>query len=328
MDQNTLAELIRRYRTGTATEKDKYLLEKIWQDALEDTSFLDSLSEEDRQLLKARMFAETRLRISQLAESQSTVHGPQSTASHSWAWTYRAAAVITLLAAASIIIYWNSFRMAEYHTDFGERMSITLPDHSQVTLNGNSTLRYNKEWTSEHTREVWIDGEGFFAVQHKENNQKFVVHVSGELDVQVLGTKFNVKSREKRSEVMLTEGKVRLDMPDTQAEPVFLKPGELATMADKKLSKRTVRQKQYTSWLTYTLLFDRTPLRDVAELLKDTYGLEVTFTEESLQTRELSGEISSARPDDILVAIAETFNLTVDRDGKRVTISSKQSNFN
>lgn len=315
MDQYTLAELIRRYRSGTATENDKSLLEKIWYDALEDTSFLDSLSEEDRRTLKAQMFAETRLRISQLSVPGKTrMLRP---------WIYRAAAAFALLAAASIIIYWNSFRMTEFHTDFGERMAITLPDHSQVTLNGNSTLRYNKAWSGETDREVWIDGEGFFAVQHTPHHRKFIVHTSGELDVQVLGTKFNVKSREQRSEVMLTEGKVRLDMPDSKVAPVFLKPGELATMADKKLSKRVVKQKQYTSWLTYTLLFDRTPLHDVADLLKDTYGIEVSFSEESLQTRELSGEISSAHGDDILYAIAETFNLKVERDGKTVKISSK-----
>jgi ferric-dicitrate binding protein FerR (iron transport regulator) len=261
------------------------------------------------------MFAETRLRISRLSETGKTrALRP---------WIYRAAAAFALLAAASIIIYWNSFRMTEFHTDFGERMSITLPDHSQVTLNGNSTLRYNKDWNRENNREVWIDGEGFFAVQHTQNHQKFVVHTSGQLDVQVLGTKFNVKSREQRSEVMLTEGKVRLEMPHTKLAPVFLKPGELATMTDKKLSKRVVKQKQYTSWLTYTLIFDRTPLRDVADLLKDTYGLDVTFTEESLQTRELSGEISSAHADDILYAIAETFNLKVERDRNTVNISSK-----
>jgi len=319
MDQYTLAELIRRYRAGTATERDKYLLDKIWEEAQEDSSFLDSLSESDREALKMRMFTETRLRISQLSE-ESTVHR-RLVAGYLRPWMYRAAAAIVLLAVASSILYWNSRRMTEFRTDFGERLSVTLPDASQVTLNGNSTLRYNKDWTADNNREVWIDGEGFFAVQHTANHQKFIVHVSGQLDVQVLGTKFNIKSRDKRSEVMLTEGKVRLDLPDHKNSPVFLKPGELATMADQKLSKRVVQQKQYTSWLSYTLIFDRTPLRDVAELLKDTYGLEVTFTEAALQTRELSGEISSAHADDILYAIAETFNFSVQRNGKSVTIS-------
>lgn len=317
MDKYALAELIKRYRLGTATEKEKYLLEKIWNDAFEDTSFLDSLPDEDREALKARMFAETRLRISQLAEPEpvkTRVLRP---------WIYRIAATFVLLAAASIIIYWNSQRMAEIHTGFGERMVITLPDESQVTLNGNSTLRYNKAWASNRDREVWIDGEGFFAVQHTQNHQKFIVHASNQLNVEVLGTKFNVKSREQKSEVMLTEGKVKLDMQDSQTAPVFLKPGELATMADKKLSKRVVRQKQYTSWLNYTMIFDRTALRDVAALLKDTYGLDVVFTDEILQTRELSGEISSAHANDILYAIAETFNLKVERVGQTVTISSK-----
>jgi transmembrane sensor len=317
MDQNALAELIKRYKAGTATEKEKYLLEKIWNDALQDTSILDSLSEEDRNALKANIFAETRLRISQLSKTGSAKTRMLRP------WVYRAAAAVAILASISIIIYWNAYRMTVIRTGFGERMAITLPDQSQVTLNGNSTLRYNSDWNDQHNREVWIDGEGFFAVQHTHNHQKFIVHTSGQLNVEVLGTKFNVKSREEKSEVMLTEGKVKLDMPDSKTAPVFLKPGELATMADKKLSKRVVRQKQYTSWLNYTLIFDRTALRDVAALLKDTYGLDVTFTEEELQTRELSGEISAAHVEDILLAIAETFNLKVERDGQAVTISPK-----
>ena len=314
MDKYALAELIRRYRSGTATEQEKYLLEKIWNDALEDTSALDSLSEKDREALKTKMFTETRLQIEQLTETAKTrTLRP---------WVYRAAAACALFLAASVLLYWNAQRMTEIRAGFGEQLSVILPDKSQIILNGNSVLRYNKEWNDESTREVWIDGEGFFSVQHTQNDQKFIVHAD-QLNVEVLGTKFNIKSREQKSEVMLTEGKVKLNMQNSETASVFLKPGELATLADQKLSKQVVKQKKYTSWLHYTMIFDRTPLREVAILLKDTYGLDVTFTDDSLEGRELSGEISSANANDILYAIAETFNLKVERQGQEVTISSK-----
>jgi len=318
MNKRILSDLIRRLREGKASPQDKYLLEQVWQEALRDTSYLDSLTEAEREILKRKMFAATQQEITRRTKPRKSVKLRP--------WLWRAAAALVLLMVATGMWYWSTLRFTEVHTGYGERISVILPDKSSVTLNGNSSLRYRNSWSDDQIREVWIDGEGFFAVQHSAHHQKFVVHASDQLNVEVLGTKFNVKSREKKSEVMLTEGKVKLDMQNTTAKTgsVFLSPGELATLgSDHQLSKRTVKQKQYTSWLQYTLFFDRTTLRDVAGLLKDTYGLEVIFTETALQDRELSGEISSASINDILYAVAETFNLEVTREGNLVFISSK-----
>ena len=122
---------------------------------------------------------------------------------------------------------------------------------------------------------------------------------------------------------MLTEGKVRLAMGEAKdAKELFLKPGELATVKNKDLSTRSVKHHKYTSWMDNKLVFDRTPLRDLATVLHDTYGLTVTFEDQDLENRELSGEISSATADDILFAIAETFDLNVKRSGDKISIST------
>jgi ferric-dicitrate binding protein FerR (iron transport regulator) len=105
--------------------------------------------------------------------------------------------------------------------------------------------------------------------------------------------------------------------------PVFLKPGELATVKNKRMSTQSVNQQRYTSWVENKLFFERTPLRDLSLLLRDTYGLTVTFSDPALETRELSGEISAATVDEILYAIGETLDLRVEKDGQLVTISSK-----
>ena len=144
------------------------------------------------------------------------------------------------------------------------------------------------------------------------------------MNVEVLGTKFNVRSRALKSEVMLAEGKVKLDMKNSQAASVYLKPGELAVLTDKKLVKEVVKDQRYTSWLTHTLMFDRTPLRDVARLLHDTYGLEVQFGSEQMMDLELSGEISSASADDILKGISQIFNFKIERKDQRVLIFSER----
>ncbi len=240
--------------------------------------------------------------------------------------------LLSCLIAVSAVLYFNfptredqamvDSSVYEIETKYGERRTI-LPDESSVVLNGNSKLKYSKNWSEQQIREVWIDGEGFFAVQHTKSHQKFIVHTREGLNVEVLGTKFNVKSREHGSEVLLTEGKVKLNVDNT-ASPVYLNPGELATMRKNKLSKRIVEGNQYTSWVKSKLVFDKMQLVELAQILQDTYGLKVSFQDEELKNRQLSGEISSATVDDILFAIAETFNVKVTKmDDESVIFSTK-----
>ena len=89
------------------------------------------------------------------------------------------------------------------------------------------------------------------------------------------------------------------------------------------MTSQSVNKQRYTSWLENKLFFERTPLRDISGILKDTYGLNVTFSDPALETRELSGEISAATVDEILYAIGETLDLNIEKHGQLVTISSK-----
>jgi transmembrane sensor len=317
MDHQKIAELIKRYRSGTATVEEIALLDKIWSDAeARNTLSIDHTEKELEDFEGEMLFAiRNEIQKQEFYSRRSILHRRL---------LYKVAATLLILAAVSLWWYSPSIRTLEIRTGFGEQFSVTLPDQSKVLLNGNSVLRYASHWDQNSPREVWIEGEGFFSVMHTKNDQKFIVHGVEQLSVEVLGTMFNIKTRESTSEVMLAEGKVKLELGgfDT-TRALFLKPGELATARNKKLSALSVNKKHYTSWVENKLFFERTPLRDLSILLKDTYGLTVTFTDPALETRELSGEISAATDDEILYAISETLNLKVKRVGQLVTISSK-----
>jgi transmembrane sensor len=323
MNKRELAQLIQNFRAGRATEEEKRLLEAYWDKASQDTTPLNNLSQREQHNLKSEMFNSIKTQL----------HLKASKTVSFYRTLYRVAAAILLLVAVSSVLYFKfptvadntqlDTSSAEIKTKFGERRTIVLPDESTVVLNGNSKLKYSKNWSGEQIREVWIDGEGFFAVQHTKSHQKFVVHTREGLSVEVLGTKFNVKSREHGSEVLLTEGKVKLNVDNTES-PVYLNPGELATVKENQLSKRVVEGIQYTSWVRSKLVFDKTQLIELAQILQDTYGLKVSFQDDGLKQRQLSGEISSASADDILFAIAETFNIKVTKmDDNSVILSSK-----
>jgi transmembrane sensor len=328
MDKSEIARLVKRLKDGTATSFEKSLLEMYWRDALNDTSGLETKSPEENEALKKEIYGAIASKL-EFKKQRRIFLFP--------ATFYKIAASLLLLISFTTVWYLQepakqqtvvaASAFAEVKTKYGQRYTIKFPDGSSVILNGNSKLKYSKNWSPSVPREVWIDGEGFFAVQHTKNHQKFIVHTREGLQVEVLGTKFNVKSRAHGSEVLLTEGKVKLNV-NSDAEPaVILKPGEMATIKENKLSKRMVKDKQYTSWVRSKLYFDKMTLEELAQILKETYGVDVTFQNDQLKKRQLSGEISSATVDDILFAIAQTFNIEVTRQSdSNVIFSSKTIN--
>jgi transmembrane sensor len=319
MNHEKIAELIKRYKSGTATPDEIALLDNIWAEAQSRNTLNADHTDEELEIIEDEMFfaIKNEIKKQEFDSKRSFRLGPT---------IYKVAATVLFLVGVSLWLYSSSTRTLEIRTNFGEQVSVTLPDQSKVKLNGNSILRYTSHWDEDAPREVWIEGEGFFSVIHTENHQKFIVHGLSQLNVEVLGTKFNIKTRQAASEVMLAEGKVKLQLGGADStRALFLKPGELATVRDRKLSAQSVDKKHYISWVENKLFFDRTPLRDLSILLKDTYGLTVTFADPALNKRELSGEIWATNADEILYAVGETLDLRVERHGQSVVISSKRN---
>ena len=134
-----------------------------------------------------------------------------------WLSFLKVAAVFAGFLMLSIGAWWylNQEDTITYATAYGETNTIALPDGSQVTLNGNSELHYLAGWETQPSREVWLKGEAFFEVEKIANTSqdeglvKFIVHTSS-LDIEVVGTSFNVNDRRNATTVVLEEGKVKL----------------------------------------------------------------------------------------------------------------------
>ena len=123
-----------------------------------------------------------------------------------------AAAFLTGLVFAGGIA-WGllSNKLSDYEviTAAGQRAQTVLPDGSKVWLNASSKIVYhNSLWSSD--RQIDLSGEAYFEVR-KDKEHPFVVQV-GNLNIEVLGTCFNVYSYEENDfvETSLIEGSVRL----------------------------------------------------------------------------------------------------------------------
>lgn len=228
-----------------------------------------------------------------------------------------------LLATAAFFGYRDVFPADLIRqTAFGTIQTLTLPDGSTVTLNGNSRLRYAPAWKNGQTRQVWLDGEGFFRVTHRGNHERFVVHLPNRLNIEVLGTQFNVLARESRARVVLSSGHIRL--ANAAGQQLDMKPGELVETngQTRQISRRRIDPAIDASWQTTKLTFEDASLADVVQRLKDTYGLEVIVTDPALLTQRFSGSVPNNNVDVLTDGLARLFGLSIHRQGNTIHIKS------
>lgn len=207
-------------------------------------------------------------------------------------WVLRVAAAIVLLLGITMFLQVDPFsKEASYVTEFGEQLEFELPDGSQVVLNGNSRLTMGT-WGKEN-REVFLEGEGYFKVaKDLVDSAKFTVHANG-LDVVVLGTQFNVNSRNDLTEVALEEGSIKLDFKDTDNIAMDLVPGDVVryTVPERKVTHSKTQTVQYTSWKDGTLMFKEEYLSEVFKDLSDIYGIQYQLESQDLISRKITGGV-------------------------------------
>ncbi|WP_128547489.1 FecR family protein [Larkinella soli] len=241
-------------------------------------------------------------------------------------FTWLAAAAVTLLLLATG--GWWAYRQltppetVTLRTDYGQTRRVVLPDRSVVTLNGNTSITYPEEWSPETPREVWVEGEAFFEVVHTLNHQRFTVHLPSNMNVEVLGTRFNVYTRKSRTRVVLNDGRIQMKVSDDPNNHLVMKPGEMffADTQAKVFYKKAVNAQAQSSWRTEKLVFDGTTLQEIAQLLEDTYGLEVVIADRELLRQKFSGTIPGKNVETILNGLSRLFDMKITRQPDRIII--------
>ena len=242
---------------------------------------------------------------------------------------YKVAAVFLGLIICTAALYLLTHGSSEgYSTAYGEIKNLILPDGSTIVLNANSSVHFENNWEDHKAREVWLKGEAFFKIIHQEDHQKFVVH-TGQLDVEVLGTEFNVATRRNKTKVVLASGKVKLNTKGITDDELYMDPGESVELSgdDNKIIKRRVNPDQFSSWRRKQLVFKATPLAEIAQTLEDNYGWESTFKEDTIKTYQFTGTVSTESVEEIellLVAISEAFNIEVLKEDNEIIFKKKK----
>lgn len=247
-----------------------------------------------------------------------------------WRGLYKYAVAILLFGFISYFSYQkgeNSLRNAlaeiEVEAPAGSQTRLHLPDGTTVLLNSDSRITYAQDF-GVNSREVTLQGEGYFEVAH---NQKIPFYVKTEdVQVRVLGTKFNFRDYPEDGEVVvsLIEGKVALKNKIRQEADLVLMSDEQMVLdkKEKVMKKESMNAQAVLQWAEGCLSFDETPLLEVAKILERSYDVEIEFTEESLKELRFYGNFNRTKQglNDILNALSATGKVHYMLKGEKIVL--------
>jgi transmembrane sensor len=277
-------EKIDSFFKGDFSEKDKLYIDKIFCDEnIEDElkhhllrQFYELLPEDglenknlDHILYKIHYDINTRLPVHEKSRLDSVTN-----------WVLRVACMIILPLLVYIGVHTykeNTIRKeawVEITAPAWSRVQFFLPDGTTGWLNSKSSIKYNGNFINDRT--VNLKGEAFFDV-FKDKKRPFLV-CTDEVNLKVLGTRFNIASYEDEQnvEVVLDEGKL-VFIGNGMNKSYTMSPNDLITYdrTKKDFSTQVIDPQKYLSWIEGKLVFRNDPLDVIARRLARWYNIDV-----------------------------------------------------
>lgn len=267
---------------------------------------------------------------------------------------YYALAASVLLTLAGTWLYGQR---NTYSTGVGEQRSIVLEDGSTVELNSRSRIMVR---FSDAERGVdLIEGQALFRVA-KNPIRPFIVSADG-THVRAVGTQFDVYRKSSSTVVTVVEGKVAVfgepHLPSSNAEKggantplqvtgegsgprsgkseaatgdsangaIFVAAGEQVTVthATAAPSPKRANLAAATAWTQRSLLFDSSPLTEVAEEFNRYNTRQLVIEDPELASIHVSGVFSSVDPALLLRFLRTQPELAVEETDREIRISKK-----
>ena len=170
---------------------------------------------------------------------------------------------------------------------------IQLSDGTKVWLNAASSLRYPTSFSGQD-RNVELTGEGYFEVA-KNKDKPFHVRV-GAIEVEVLGTHFNIMAYEDEATIQTTllEGSVKVSYHN---QTDLLKPGRQARLnrTDNKIFTSDANVQQVVAWKNGYFYFDKSDIKTIMRQVSRWYDLNIVY-ESSVPDMKFSGKIERSLP--------------------------------
>ena len=210
----------------------------------------------------------------------------------------------------------------------GKISKLTFEDGTTVNLFSGSTIRYPVNF-SNNSREVYLEGEGFFEVT-KDLERPFTVKTST-LKTTALGTSFNVRTYENNSkcDVSLVTGKVKVELlgnSNGKRNTVFLEPGEEAVLEFEGVLKQQFNIKETTYWKDGYIYLENKSFDETISILKRWFKVDFVVknrakVENQLKGRTGVGTFKNQTLENILRVIGHSFEFNYEIQDKTVILT-------
>lgn len=264
--------------------------------------------------------------------------------SRPWWMNLAASVAFVSIAVAALAVYSN--RNSTYATGTGQQRTVDLPDGSKVELNARSRIEVR---FSQVEREVdLLEGQALFKVA-KDAARPFVVK-SDTTRVTAVGTQFDVYRKTSGTTVTVIEGRVAVLPPEAStvgsggtagrqgssqpgiranARPpalavILVSAGEQVTVTPSKVTPPAHTDvAAATAWTQRELVFDATPLTDVAQEFNRYNEKPLIVSDVALKDFHVTGVFSSTNPASLLKFLRAQKNIKVDETDAAIRITGK-----
>lgn len=182
--------------------------------------------------------------------------------------------------------------MQTIYVPAGQRAELTLSDSTKVWLNAKTTLTFPSHF-ADGSRNVTLDGEGYFNVTHNEN-KPFIVETE-QYDIEVLGTEFNVHAYKGNTlfETSLLNGSVRIESAD-HMENILLEPHKKAYAENGQLKTSPITQYDYFLWKEGLICFDDNTINELFEKLQLYFDVKIIIENSRILKQRYTGKFRTS----------------------------------
>lgn len=236
-------------------------------------------------------------------------------------WKKVMAIAASVLLIVSAYYFFNRPAETVWHETLAQHTNkqIQLSDGTVITLRKGGKLLLPENF-GKSSRQVKLEGEAFFEIKHDDINP-FLVTTPHSV-IQDIGTAFLVQSSDSTEQVTVLEGEISFASKRRKEKELRLQAGESVVLEKEKPQRRVVDTSNLLSWKTNTLVFNNTPLLQVAKDLERYYSIHVQLPD-GLSSVQITAQFKNEPLEQVLKELHLFTDMEFRMNGRSLIISNK-----
>ena len=237
-------------------------------------------------------------------------------------WAKLAAAIVLLVAITAVVLSFLPHSGKALYSNVAisssqEPIKEVLLDGSVLTLNKNTKLSYVQKWLGKERLVNFMAGEVYFEIE--KNPQKPFVIATGNVNITVLGTSFNVKKAGGETIVTVNDGVVKVAAGQ---EALILRKNEKAIVFQNtgRTEKSSATNQLYKYYVSNKFVAKNIKLTELMEVLNEAYGAEIEVSSERARNLNITTTLQYGSLEENLEIISQTLGLRITKTGDNTSI--------